>query len=545
MAISDSIRMHHDGILEGWLAFATRARSAAGLDREEILGAMPGYLAVLEDPAVNLGESDGSRRKQVEAHLAIRIRQGFLLDEIVREYEALRSVIEAIVRATAPDGAAADLALLRAEVDWVVASTSELFHDHMAEDEQVEKGYFRRLERLAQGILERGASRFDEHVIALLELVAEALSADGTALVLQDPRTEAPTTTHFVRSPRASSFAPDAERSRLARRDSGTIKAGSGGLDAVLAGCAVRSRVEVHLPSRHALCGILHAWSLEHGAFGHREIRRLESLGDRISLHLDNVKLVSELAEKVDALRAERQLREQFVSSVAHDLRGPLSAAKMGTQSLLRSLERPDRHLDLVSRIARNIDRAEGMIRDLLDVSRIHAGEPLPITLAECEASSLARELVDELNALYGERFVLRAPGIVPGYWSAQELRRALWNLATNAAKYGSADRPITVTVTSRGSAVSISVHNHGVPIPRTELRKIFEPFFRLQRGKTGPQGWGLGLTLVLGCAAAHGGRVEVHSDAASGTTFTLELPLDVRANPSGEGAITDRVSAS
>jgi signal transduction histidine kinase len=152
------------------------------------------------------------------------------------------------------------------------------------------------------------------------------------------------------------------------------------------------------------------------------------------------------------------------------------------------------------------------------------------LRLDACDLGAVADEVVAELSALHGERIVLKAEEQVRGIWSAEELRRAVWNLATNAVKYGAPNQPITVTVGHADGWAKVAVHNHGRVIAKEEQARLFEPFARAQSLPAGAQaGWGLGLTLVRGCAEAHGGRVEVESDAAAGTTFTLLLPLDSR----------------
>ncbi len=218
------------------------------------------------------------------------------------------------------------------------------------------------------------------------------------------------------------------------------------------------------------------------------------------------------------------------MSVLAHDLRGPLSAAKMSSQILMQHPERLDERRDLAMKIARNIDRTDRMIRDLLDANRIRAGQRLPLRIDECDLGAVAREVFEELLATYGERFVLEAEDHVLGFWSADEIRRALWNLATNAVKYGAEDKPITLTVKRTAQGAQASLHNWGTPISPEDQKLLFRPFSRTQAAQAGAQrGWGLGLTLVHGCSVAHGGRVYVESSRASGTTFTLELPRDAR----------------
>jgi signal transduction histidine kinase len=284
------------------------------------------------------------------------------------------------------------------------------------------------------------------------------------------------------------------------------------------------------------LTGVLYVGLREQRPFTAREARRLEALGEQLTLHLDNAALFAALTEKVDALRSERELRERFVSVLAHDLRGPLAAAKMAVDLSVRSPEMgppetlEERRHELARRIDRNIDRADRMVHDLLDANRIHAGERLALRLGDCDLVGIARETIEELTESHGERFVLTGKDRVRGVWAADELRRSLWNLAVNALKYGAADRPITIHVGASGDRAELSVHNEGFPIPADEQELLFRPFARAPAAQAGvPRGWGLGLTLVRGSVEAHGGRVRVRSDAATGTTFTLDLPLDAR----------------
>lgn len=298
-----------------------------------------------------------------------------------------------------------------------------------------------------------------------------------------------------------------------------------------LRGSGIHSLLGVRLPQRRRLLGVLYVGLTETRAFTAREKRLLESLGGQLTLHLDNARLFADLLEKVDLLAAERELRERFVSILAHDLRGPLGAAMIGSQILV---EHPERR-DVAVRIARNIDRADGMVRDLLDVNRIRAGERLSLRIAECDLGAVAREVYEEMVSTSGERFTLVVPDRVIGYWSAEELRRAVWNLATNAVKYGAADRPITLLVRRDDDGAEVAVHNWGPPIPVEEQGNIFRAFTRAKSAKVGPQtGWGLGLALVEGCAMAHGGRVDVHSSVEAGTTFSVHLPMDSRPFQAG-----------
>lgn len=232
------------------------------------------------------------------------------------------------------------------------------------------------------------------------------------------------------------------------------------------------------------------------------------------------------LRQSFVSLQEERELRERFVSTLAHDLRTPLTATKMSSQLLLRSAGDPARLQKLASRISDNVERADQMIRDLLDANRLQAGEKLPLEVDRCCLSEVVRQTLEELSSIHGDRFVLRAPATLEGFWNCSAIRRILENLCGNAVKYGAPHLPITVSLEEEGGKVTLQVHNEGMPIPATELPHLFEPFRRSSAARaSGERGWGLGLTLVKGLVEAHGGSVSVSSSEAQGTLFTVVLP--------------------
>src|SRR5690606_23841072 len=104
----------------------------------------------------------------------------------------------------------------------------------------------------------------------------------------------------------------------------------------------------------------------------------------------------------------------------------------------------------------------------------------------------------EDARAAHGDRFIVEGDDVVPGIWSPKELHRALWNLVTNAVKYGSPNEPITIAVKRVGGVARVSVHNAGMPIPRAEQSRIFDAYARASTATSGGRpGWGLGLTLV------------------------------------------------
>ncbi|HYO68564.1 MAG TPA: ATP-binding protein, partial [Archangium sp.] len=242
---------------------------------------------------------------------------------------------------------------------------------------------------------------------------------------------------------------------------------------------------------------------------------------------LNSEQLAREEAETtLSQLRLERELREQFVSALSHDLRTPLTAAKMSAQLIPRQPNLPDKVYSLAARVRQNIDRADQMITDLLDSNRIRAGQRLPIEAAPCELRQVVADTLEELSSVHGERFHFQGGERLEGRWDARALRRLVENLCGNAIKYGDATRQVTVSLEQHGDEVVLAVHNWGEPIAPEEREKLFHYFTRARSAEvSGKKGWGIGLTLVKGVAEAHGGSVCVESTPEKGTTFHVRLP--------------------
>jgi signal transduction histidine kinase len=183
------------------------------------------------------------------------------------------------------------------------------------------------------------------------------------------------------------------------------------------------------------------------------------------------------------------------------------------------------------ARIIQDLELTDRMVRDLLDVHQIRAGHRLTLRLGKTDLVAVARDVVQELTISHGDRFSVEANEHEWGFWSARDIRRAIWNLASNAIKYGGKATLVDIRMVSSVGQMELAVHNQGPVIPREDRANLFEPFSRGANALQGaPQrGWGLGLALVKGCAEAHGGTVELESEPEKGTTFTLRFPTDAR----------------
>jgi signal transduction histidine kinase len=235
---------------------------------------------------------------------------------------------------------------------------------------------------------------------------------------------------------------------------------------------------------------------------------------------------------KLDAERSRREAEkttdamEKTLALISHDIRNPLAAAKMIAELALRRQTPAESFESTATKVVANLERADKMLRGLLDAHRIHAGQELQLEFETCDLTNVISATLGELNTLYVHRLRFQLSGPIFGRWSADGMRRALENLVTNALKYGDPTAPVWILLKTTDQDVTLSVHNEGKPIPESMCKKLFEPYFRgsEKEGSSQP-GWGIGLSVVKGVASAHGGSVSVESSPEKGTTFTLFFP--------------------
>ena len=262
-----------------------------------------------------------------------------------------------------------------------------------------------------------------------------------------------------------------------------------------------------------------------------QEALRLQGLSEKIQKPDQAVETGTAivLQQQVANLQNERLLRETFVSTLSHDLRTPLGTARLNAQGLLRGAGDGARRDALGRRLLASLDRADDMLRTLLDFKCIEAGQRLPLHIGRCELRPLVRETVRELEEASGDRFVVVIQDGIYGQWDRHALRRIIENLCTNAVKYGDENTLILIYAERHDDGTAwLQVQNQGPIISPDDQVYLFEPFLRPSTAITHVRkGWGLGLTLVRDVAQAHGGHVRVESAVELGTIFTVVLPLN------------------
>lgn len=268
------------------------------------------------------------------------------------------------------------------------------------------------------------------------------------------------------------------------------------------------------------------------GADGPRYV--LTSLGQRV--------VAFGLAgDDADRLADLEVLRTDLSATIAHELRTPLTAIRTCAGLLLSddAIPNPEQHRTLVTTIERNAERMQRVVGDILDLARFRAGS-IALQLRRFDASAMVESVIASIAPVAAARRVrvelATTASRQPVFGDHRRLEQALLNLVSNAVRFSPDGAAVTVTVGGDASSLQIAVSDVGPGIVEADQRRLFERFFVGRTDRSGPRdGVGLGLPITLAIAQAHGGRIEVASVPAQGSTFTMVVP---RAGPPGAGEV-------
>jgi two-component system phosphate regulon sensor histidine kinase PhoR len=234
------------------------------------------------------------------------------------------------------------------------------------------------------------------------------------------------------------------------------------------------------------------------------------------------------LHDITDLKRAD-QIRRDFVANVSHELRTPLTAIRGYVEALSEgdaSAEDTKRFLTIIMRHALRMER---MVRDLLRLARLDAGQET-LEVATCDTRALVHAVVADLTPGVEDRHQTVRVSVEAGAETLRgdpaKLHDALRNLVGNAITYAPEHTEIEVTAAPDATAVEIRVADRGPGIPDDDLARVFERFYRVDKSRArDPGGTGLGLAIVKHLVEMHGGTVRAENRPEGGACFTLTLP--------------------
>jgi signal transduction histidine kinase len=243
-----------------------------------------------------------------------------------------------------------------------------------------------------------------------------------------------------------------------------------------------------------------------------------------------NLELESRVDRATAALREEIAAKDEFMATVSHDLKSPLTFIKgMANLRRRRAVSTPETEglIDALGQIESSAGRMAQQLDEIVDASRLEAGRPLELRRGPTDLVELARNAVAE-HQTTSDRHVLHVEASEPrltGLWDRIRLGRVLDNLLDNAVKFSPRGGAITVVLGVDGPDAVLSVRDFGEGIPEADLPHIFERFRRGGNVEGRIPGTGIGLHGVQRIVELHNGTIAVSSQLGQGTTFTIRLP--------------------
>ncbi len=236
------------------------------------------------------------------------------------------------------------------------------------------------------------------------------------------------------------------------------------------------------------------------------------------------------LAVDTSAFHSLTEHRRDFVANVSHELKTPLSAIRGFAETLLDgAMEDPEAGKPFLQRIVKQCTRLDALLSDLLTLSTLeHASSRRPNEAVRLDA--ILREVLEMLGALATARNIqisTRLDRVSELHGDPVALERLCANLFENAVKYNRDGGRVDVRLFEKAGEVILEISDTGIGIPEAALDRLFERFYRVDKGRSRREGGtGLGLAIVKHATQMHGGRIDVHSQLGQGTTFTVRLPL-------------------
>jgi len=227
-------------------------------------------------------------------------------------------------------------------------------------------------------------------------------------------------------------------------------------------------------------------------------------------------------------LRRQMQLQDDFVSTISHELRTPLGFIKGYSTSLLRedTIWDDETQREFLTIIDEEADRLSLLIENVLESARLQS-RTLPLRFQPLRLDAVLRDVITRIRARRKDLDVNMALNPVPSiYGDGVRLAQVFDNLFTNAIKYAP-KAPIDILMDQVGENIVISFIDHGPGIPQESLPLIFERFYRVRNEKA-ITGTGLGLYICKQIIDAHRGKIWAESTAGQGTTFFIELPINL-----------------
>jgi len=276
---------------------------------------------------------------------------------------------------------------------------------------------------------------------------------------------------------------------------------------------ATNSLLGVPLVTKDKVIGVLEALNKQGGEFTETDETLLSVLGAQAAVAIENARLFQQ---------------SDLIATFVHEVRTPLSAITTATYLLLRPEISQEERDEIVQNIHDEACRLNTLASSFLDLARMESGR-LQFHSSQFELKTLLVECKKVMQSKADEDGIqinIRVPTDFPALEADRDkLKQLMLNLLSNAIKYNRPNGSVTLSASAQEKEFVLAVQDTGIGIPEKSLPNLFQKFYRVQDSKGKPTGTGLGLSICKQIVQGHGGYIEVHSQLAEGTTFTIHLP--------------------
>jgi signal transduction histidine kinase len=301
-----------------------------------------------------------------------------------------------------------------------------------------------------------------------------------------------------------------------------------------------RSVLIVPLLGAERVVGALVVRRKRPGEFSKQTVDLLQTFAAQSVLAIQNARLFHEIEDKSRQLEVASQHKSQFLANMSHELRTPLNAILGYTELILDSIygEVPAKMRSVLERVQSNGKHLLGLINDVLDLSKIEAGQ-LTLALADYSLKDVVHSVFAAVESLAQEKKIalkVELPNNLPvGHGDERRLTQVLLNLVGNAIKFTDHGE-VAIKASAMNGAYTVSVCDTGPGIAPEDQAKIFEEFQQADSSATKKKGGtGLGLSIARRIVEMHGGRIWVESTVGQGATFSISLPVKVEHKAKAE----------
>jgi len=292
-----------------------------------------------------------------------------------------------------------------------------------------------------------------------------------------------------------------------------------------------RSVVAAPMLREGAAIGSILLSKAEAGPFAPRQIELLEAFAAQAVIAFENVRLFTEIQEKSRQLEVASQHKSQFLANMSHELRTPLNAIIGYTEMMADGLygDVPEKARGVLERVQSNGRHLLGLINDVLDLSKIEAGQ-LVLTIEEYSVADMVATVIAATESLARTKGLALTPTVAPGlprgHGDARRLSQVLLNLVGNAIKFTD-HGGIEIRAARAGDRFELSVIDSGLGIAPADQARIFDEFQQVDNTSTRKKGGtGLGLSISRRIVELHGGTITVESEVGTGSTFKVTIPI-------------------